>query len=196
MNRAVTNFAWWLFFGLLAVLIVFAQLDRQSRYAPQFAGFVPDSLRYFGQAHVASAAIRQGSPEVAILEARKLISRRPLSAENLAILAAAQSQDGASTSALGTIQLAGRRGWREQGVQTSMLEISIASGDGQEAARRFAALFALNGVNEQIEAVAPRVFAITGAREELSRILASNPRWKDQYLRALTTLRHETDDDQ
>lgn len=184
MNVSPAKLLWWTTLSLLSAFVLFAQIDRQSRYSPLAAAMVPDSFLSFGQRQIAIATVRSGNSAQALRETRKLVSRRPLPAEHLALLSAAQSQDGAIEQSQISLQLAARRGWRDPGTQTALLEISIATENGTEAARRFAALLATDGNDVAVRSTAGRVFAIPDARQEMARLLANEPRWQDRFKRA------------
>ena len=129
--------------GLLgiAALTTALQVDRQSLTTPSLAPLVPAPLRNDAQAQVTMAAIEADDPQQALAEAERLVRRRPVPAENLTLLAAAQTRANHPDQAGLTIQIAGQRGWREPLAQEAVLRLALAAGDKAEAARRYAALF-------------------------------------------------------
>lgn len=191
MSVQPTKLMWWIVLALLAAMVLFAQIDRHSRYSPAAAALVPDSFLGFGQRHIAAAALREGTAAQALSENQKLISRRPLPAEHLALLAAAQAKHGFAKQSEGSLLLAAQRGWRDPGTQLAVLEISIAVENGTEAARRFAALMATDGNDETLRTAAERVFVMPDARQEMARILANEPRWQDRFKRVGSQLLDE-----
>ncbi len=173
--------------ALLGVAAVTAalQLDRQSEGAPQFAPLVPAPLRSYAQAQIAAAALEGDDPAAALEAAKELVRRRPMPAEHLTLLAAAQAKAGEADAATFTIQLAAQRGWRERVAQETMLRLAVAAGDKPEAARRYAALFRNNATaNELLMEFAPQVLGEPGGAGQaaFSDILAGAPRWYEQYL--------------
>ena len=181
MSVRPAKLLWWTVLALLAAIVLFAQIDRQSRYSPSAAALVPSSFLSFGQSHIAVAALREGSPAQALSETQELVTRRPLPAEHLALLAAAQAKHGFYEQSQGSLELAARRGWRDPGTQLALLEISIAADNGTEAARRFAGLLATDGNDAAIRSTAQRVFAMQDARQEMARLLLNTPRWRARF---------------
>lgn len=125
----------------IAAVTTALQIDRQSETTPALAPLVPGPLRNFAQTQVTLAAISAGDSRAALAEAQRLVRRRPVPAEYLTLLAAAQAKAGQTEQATLTIQMAGQRGWREPLAQEAVLRLALAAGDQAEAARRYAALF-------------------------------------------------------
>lgn len=123
-----------------------------------------------------------GPAEEALAQARKLVQRRPVPAEHLSLLAAAQAKAGDTSAGLVTIQQSARRGWRDRQAQETMLRLALSAGDDREAARRLAAIWALAGSDEDLAELAPLVLAKPAAREEMARLLATEPKWNNAFL--------------
>ncbi len=173
--------------ALLGVAAVTAalQLDRQSEDAPQIAPLVPAPLRGYAQAQIAAAALEQDDPAVALDAAKELVRRRPMPAEHLTLLAAAQAKAGDVDAAVFTIQLAAQRGWRERVAQETVLRLAVAAGDKPEAARRYAALFRSNATTDELLIeFAPQVLGEAGGAGQVTfaAILAGAPRWYELFL--------------
>lgn len=170
----------------IAAVTIGAQLDRQARFDPTFVASVPEPFRAFSQRHVTVEALRSGNTALALMEARKLVARRPMPAEHLRLLSLAEFEYGAAEQSVYSIQLAARHGWRDRSTQQTMLNLAVAAGDQTEAARRFAALFARGGIEEaELRAFAQKVFGPSGsaARIEFANILSEAERWQRLYLR-------------
>jgi hypothetical protein len=169
----------------LAVVTVSVELDRQSRRNPSLAQHVPEPIRSNAQLAIAALAIDEGSPEIALREARELVKRRPMPAEHLRLLAQAQFAANELDASGLTIQYAAQRGWRDPLAQQSMLQLALAAGDAPEAARRYAALF-LNRETEDalLERLGTQVLAEPGGpgRNTLIDIVAGGDRWHAQFL--------------
>lgn len=131
------------FAALIGIALVTAalQFDMQSRRSPQLAAMVPAPLRGHSQVQVVRSALAGKDAALALGEAERLLQRRPLPAENLVLLATGQAKAGKPDDAVLTIQIAGRRGWRDPVAQQAVLRLALAAGDKPEAARRYAALF-------------------------------------------------------
>lgn len=169
----------------LAAVTAALQLDRQAEDAPQIAPLVPAPLRGYAQAQIAAAALEQNDPAVALDAAKELVRRRPMPAEHLTLLAAAQAKAGQADAAVFTIQLAAQRGWRERVAQEAVLRLAVASGDKPEAARRYAALFRSNATTDKLLIeFAPQVLGEVGGTGQVTfaAVLAGAPRWYELFL--------------
>ncbi|MGQ7829937.1 hypothetical protein [Altererythrobacter sp. Z27] len=183
MRTGLASALWHFALAIIALVAIGAQLDRQSRYQPELSRWVPGPLRAFSQYHIALEASQLQDRQVALSEARRLIARRPVPAEHLALLAALQLQDNPQGRGLVTIQQAAKRGWREPLSQQARLRLALAAGDYREAALRLAAIWALPHDDETLEELAPRVLQHAEARQALAGLLADRPKWEGAYLR-------------
>ncbi|MFM7377021.1 MAG: hypothetical protein ACKO1O_02640 [Erythrobacter sp.] len=177
---------WFTALLVAALLTAALQLDLRTRQAPGLAPAVPAMLRNQAQTAVTREALVKGGAAQALAEARTLIVRRPLPAENLLLLAAAQVKAGQEEAALRTVQIAGRRGWRQPAAQEAMLRLALANGDRPEAARRYAALFLLPATpDELLVKLGPAVFGDgdATARDTLVAIVVGGERWHAGFLR-------------
>lgn len=175
---------WWAGLACVAVLTTALQFDFKARSAPQFAALVPEPLRNNAQVGIVRQAGQDG--ERALAEAEKLVRRRPVPAEYLTLLAAGQARAGQTEAAVRTLQVAGRRGWREPVAQLGMLRLALAAGDRPEAARRYAALF-LRGETPDalLEELGPEVLAgrDNPGRDTLVAVVVGGERWHGTFLR-------------
>jgi len=174
--------------AVIAIAFVTAsvQLDRQARIAPALANSVPETFRAFAQRHIAADALLSENEALALKEARQLVAKRPMPAEHLRMLSLAQFAAGNSEQSVYTIQLAARRGWRDQPSQSTMLRLALAAGDQPEAARRYAALFSQGEVAEgELRAFGDLVFGAQSedARAEFAQVVSEAARWQRIYLR-------------
>ena len=179
----MSRFGWPLLLLAIALVATAAQLDRQSRYDPDFAAVVPPAARGFAQYHLAAEAVAEVDARQALGQAQMLVRRRPMEAAHLTLLSRAQFMAGNSEAAFITIQHAARRGWREGAVQEAMLAIALDRGDDVEAARRYAALFALSKDSERLAEVAPQALATPAARQAVAEILQGTARWRPRFER-------------
>lgn len=174
----------WLILSLaIAVLAIAAQMDRQARIDPQLSGHVPSPARSFAAAHLVNSAIQSPHPEQALSQARRLAHLRPMEAAHLRMLA--QAQLAGPTPKLGeaSLRAAGQLGWRDTGTQYGLLRLAMERGDGAEAARRLAAIWALAPDSQPLGPVANAVLARPDAQNEFTRLLASEPRWQARIIR-------------
>lgn len=113
------------------------------------------------------------------------MQRRPMPAEHLTLLAAAQAKAGEAEAAGATIQLAATRGWREPVAQQTVLRLALSGGDKAEAARRYAALFRNPATADSLLVeLAPAVLGepAGAGQQSFAAILAGAPRWSEQFL--------------
>lgn len=177
---------WLAVLAAIAVLTATLQFDKQAETRPAMARLVPEPMRDYAQTRVTKAALEGGDPAAALAEAERLVRRRPLPAEYLTLLAAAQVKAGQTDKALETIQLAGRRGWRVQAAQDAMLRLALANGDRPEAARRYAALFLNDATPDALltELGEPVLGgANVAARDTLIAVVVGGERWHATFLR-------------
>ena len=179
---------WPAFLLVVALTAAAAQLDRQSRYQPHLAVLVPEAFRSFAADHLAVDAVRGADQERALRSARLLVSRRPVPAGHLSLLAAAQLQRDPQGRGLLTMEQAARRGWRDLAAQQAMLALALRAGDDAEAAARLAALLALGANEDELAALATDALARSGARQAFAEILASTPRWQSAVIVRLARL--------
>ncbi|TNE47829.1 MAG: hypothetical protein EP341_09065 [Sphingomonadales bacterium] len=183
MNGRVANAVWVVALSAIAIVAANVQLDRQSRRDAELATTVPEPFRAFSQYRLTQSALQQDDPNRSLFEAKRLIERRSVPAEHLSLLASAQFRAGERDRALITIQLAARRGWRDQSAQLAMAQLALAANDHGEAARRLAAVWALAERPDDVRELAHAVIADPAGQAELARLVAASPRWLPKILR-------------
>jgi len=169
----------------IAAVTTALQIDRQSETTPALATLVPAPLRNYAQTQVTLAAIDAGEPQTALAEAQRLVRRRPVPAEYLTLLAAAQAKAGQAEQAGLTIQVAGQRGWREPLAQEAVLRLALGAGDKAEAARRYAALLRREATPDTLlTQLGPEVLGEPGGagRKTLTDIIVGAERWHSLFL--------------
>ena len=176
---------WVALMAAIAAVTICVQLDRESRYKPEYASIVPEPARAFALAHLVTSELRSGNRSKAELAAERLVERRPMPAENLRLLSLAQFRAAQSEAARSALQQSARRGWRDRLAQQAMLQFALRSNDQPEAARRFAALFALNDLAPaELAPLARRVFKPGNgeAKAVFAQIVADAERWNGRFL--------------
>ena len=166
---------------VIAIVAVFAQLDRQSRYSPSLAQWVPHHFASFSLVPRLGIPNSDASKQDMLRQASALVARRPIPAEHQRLLAQAQLNFGWQDRSAQTIQRAGRHGWRDAGVQQAMLVLAVQAGDDRQAAVRLAAMWALSADREQLGRYAPMVLQRAAARQEFATVLV-DARWKRSFL--------------
>ena len=174
----------------IAVITTSLQFDRQSEAAPQIAPLAPAPFCDYAHAYIVAAALERDDPAAALDAAKELVRRRPMPAEHLTLLAAAQAKAGKPEAAVFTIQLAGQRGWRERVAQETLLRLALVAGDKAEAARRYAALFRSNATaDELLIEFAPKVLGKAGGAGQVT--FAAHPCRSSPVVRAVPPARRE-----
>lgn len=176
---------WFAVLLTIAGLTTVLQFDRQSERSPELAPLVPAPLRGYAQTRLAVTAIAGKNAPAALAAAQELVRRRPVPAEHLTLLAAAQAQAGMTEQAEFSIQIGAQRGWRDPVAQETVLRLSLAAGDKAEAARRYAALFRREATPDALlTAIGPQVFGAEGdvSRDTFALIIARASRWQDHFL--------------
>lgn len=177
------RFAWLVLLAAIALVAGFAQIDRQARISPQLAPLVPPPLRGFSQYHLALAAAGRDDPAAALIEAQRLVARRPMVAEHLGLLSRARYQAGQQAAAIDSLRIAAGLGWRDASVQEAMLHLALATGDDAEAGRRLAAIWALSRDPARLGELAPAVLRTTGGRASFTAVLAHAAGWQARFER-------------
>lgn len=176
------RWVWPLLMLAVGTVVTLVQVDRQSRRSPEFAATVPEALRGFGQYHLAAGLLQDGEIGPGIMAARKLVAARPMPAENQRLFAQAQLLAGNEQQAAVAFQQAARHGWRDPIAQEVQLRLALAAGDGAEAGRRLAALWAISQDIEKLGGLSALVLADAEGRESFTRVLADSSRWNRRFL--------------
>ncbi|MBU7580938.1 MAG: hypothetical protein KAF27_10790 [Porphyrobacter sp.] len=161
------------------------QLDRAADSSPALAPLVPEAFRSYAQAQIAATAVQAGDTPVALAAAEELVRSRPLPAENLTLLAAAQAKAGQTEKAGFSIQIAAQRGWRDPVAQETVLRLALEAGDKAEAARRYGALFRREETPDALlTELGLKVLGEPGGegRKTLAGIIAGADRWHELFL--------------
>lgn len=177
---------WWTALAAAALLTAGLQLDFRTRSTPELAPRVPEILRNYAQVRMTQSALAGDNADEALAEAKRLVERRPLPAEYLALLAASQIKAGQEEAAGRTIQIAGQRGWREPATQEAVLRIALAAGDRAEAARRYIALFLRTQTPEALlEQLGTPVLGgpDDAGRKAMLTVVVGAERWRATFLR-------------
>ncbi len=177
---------WIAFLGAAAIQTSQLQLDREGLREAGWGDWVAAPFRGYTQEAVARDAILADDPEAALIEARRLVLRRPVPAENLTLLARAYAAAGNMEAANATFSEAARRGWREPFAQQEQAAIALKAGDQSEAARRFIALMII--ANESDETLGPLAAATFTdpdgpAVTTVAQMLSETDRWHNAFVR-------------
>jgi hypothetical protein len=175
--------ALWIALMILLGCVAFGtEMDRASRRQPALATLVPEPFRAFAQENLTMVNVRSADPDRALAEARTLVTRSPMPAEHLTLLAIALERQGNREGSALLVQHAARRGWRDPIAQQAMFDIALAANDPVEASHRFAALFALREQQAPLLDMRNRLLARPEGRATLAEALAAGGRWTKAFL--------------
>lgn len=182
----IARIAWAALCAVLAFVTLQLQLDRQSARDPAYAGLVLEPFRANVQFIRAARALYRQETEAALAEARTLITRRPVPAEHLTLLAGAYYQDEDIEAASLAVQYAAQRGWRDPIAQEARLRLALEAGDEAEAARRLVALMLTPGTDTAaLRELGQDIFAGPPGEAEavLVELVSDTDRWHAFMLR-------------
>lgn len=163
---------WWLALALLAAVVIVAQIDRETSSRPELSALVPEPFRGFAQPNMTMLSLAMGSPADTQVEARTLVRRRPIPAENLYLLALADLNAGDKEAYARAFEVATTRGWRSVPVQIAAAEAAIGRGDAASAAPRVAAVWAVEGTNPASLALTEDLLALPSGPESWGQVIA------------------------
>jgi len=181
----IGRIAWIAALLVVAVVAIFAQLDRATRSDSQLAALVPAAFGGFSAQRLSEQAIIAQNAPAAAQEARRLIAARPLPAEHMRLLSQASALQGDAPRSLAALEAASLRGWRDPVAQISAAQAALAQGQYDAAAQRIAALFAVGSMPDQTMALAGALLADPGGQAAFARQLATSTRWPSNVLVAL-----------
>ena len=174
--------------ALVVIGVITAQLqfDRQSARNPGMVDMVAVPFRGYSQPSITAAALLSDDPSYGLIEAQRLVQRRPLPAEHLTLLAQAYAKVGDLETASLAIQVAAQRGWRDPLPQEAIARLALLSGDVPEATRRFTALMVLGRDNDELLSdLAGEIFGepLSPGIVTLADIISGTERWQKTFLR-------------
>ncbi|MFN3990817.1 MAG: hypothetical protein ACK4IS_11215 [Erythrobacter sp.] len=178
--------AWIVVLALVGVITAQLQIDRQSDREPDLASLVAEPFRGYAQRAITREALLGDDPARAVAEAQRLVARRPVPAEHLALLAQAHVKAGQADRGPALIASAALRGWRDPWVQDGMARLALNTGDIPEATRRFTALLVLESDNTALlRDLAEEIFTEPAgpATATLAELLAGTQRWVPKFVR-------------
>lgn len=182
----IGRIVWFAAVAAIGLLTAALQFDLRARSAPEVASLVPAPLRNYAQVQIAQQAMAGSDAALALAEAERLVTRRPVPAEYLTLLAAAQFKANQPEAGARTIQIAGQRGWRDPVAQEAVMRIALVAGDKPEAARRYAALFLREDAPEALlQTFGPQVLddADGLGQRTFVAIVVGGDRWHATFLR-------------
>ncbi|WP_095012045.1 hypothetical protein [Tsuneonella mangrovi] len=174
--------------ALLALVAVFAELDRQSARDPALATYVPAPFRSFALDRRAADAIDRHDKAAAMRNATVLLRHRPIPARNLYLYARASQLDGNKQAFAQAFLLGTQRGWRVEPLQFAAAQLALVSGNPSGAANRVAALWATNRNYPGLDGLTRQLLATGGGLQAFAGDLAATRVWQASFLGALPRL--------
>ncbi|WP_271079235.1 hypothetical protein [Aurantiacibacter sp. MUD61] len=166
----------------LAAVVIFAQLDRASRFQPHLAPLVPRAFSGFAAEQRSREAIAAGYGETAVREASRLIARRPLPAEHLALLSLAATQNGDQALALAAMEASATRGWRVPVAQLASARAALSAERYDLAAQRIAALLSTGSLPDETHALLAELITSAEGRAAMAERYAAEGHWQANSL--------------
>ena len=180
---------YWSVLLAVAVMTLFAQLDRSARFSPQMAAFVPASFSGFAAERRAERAVLTRDGVDALSASKALVAVRPAPAEHLSLLAQSYAFAGDTRAALAALEAASGRGWRDPVVQLAAAQAALAGAKPQAAAQRISALLATNALPDQSDDLVAQLLGTPAGRAAFAERLAGDGRWQAGWTaRAISTL--------
>ena len=175
------TFPWLAVCVAVAILALFLQMDRQSRYDPAISSRVPVRFRSFAQIHLVAEALDRREADAFAL-ARALVVKRPIPAEHLALLGLAAAGQGRPALAEQAIIVSAQRGWRVPMTQQAIALAAIEQGQSRAAADRLIALWRTDSDPRAITLVTAPVLEQREARTAFARSMAESPAVQAHFL--------------
>lgn len=156
--------------------------DRESGGNPAAEQLVAGPFRAKADAARSYTLLRAEENEKAAAAAARAISSDPIDRNPTALLGAALLASGNATGADAAFRVAAQFGWRQSLTQLYWLQVGLATSDWDTAALRMDALLRSDPEMPNADMLLSRFEADAAGRAALSRRLAENPPWTQQYL--------------
>lgn len=172
---------WYAVLSVAALACAGLQLDREARREPALASLVPPPFRNFAQKQLALGA--HGLPEKTYdsEQARLLLARSPLPAENLAILGLAASQAGDAGLARRALVASAGRGWREPLAQLFLASAALDGGDIALALERAFAAFAMGNRSRRLAEIFDQLSSSKAGRKAMASAILERGKDGENY---------------
>lgn len=157
-------------------IIFFAQLDREARFRPGLAEYVPSAFRSFSQTVIVERLLREdGDLRKTYMEASKLLARRPMPSENLKLYALSAARVGMDDRSLQALGMAAARGWHDEVSQYAALDAAAQAGDWPDASLRLQALMQIQSHPAILGRAIESFMSDPHGRAVLATWIANNP---------------------
>lgn len=168
--------AWAALVLLTAMGAVGLQMDRAARKDIWVARSVPPAFQGYALETLAREAYAANNNRQGLAHSRELVRRRPVPAENLALLTYGLMVSGQNEAALSVLLLSAQRGWRDSFTQRLMAASAEQAGQPQVAAQRLLALWRMGNPDPQTKALSQAVLTNSKGLATFSQGIVQNDR--------------------
>ncbi|MXP27035.1 hypothetical protein GRI39_13460 [Altererythrobacter indicus] len=178
-KAASQNFSFsWLIWTVALLIVAWATVGTEVDFAvqrrPQLADSVPDAFRNFAPAVEARNALLANDGTNTVSQATELLSRRPIPAENLSLLASGMMLE--KSNRVGPVLQAGvTRGWRDMLLQLAALDGALQTRNWEVAIQRLTALRTMRRPKEFIDPVVEQIVQNPQGRRAYAAFLKGSP---------------------
>lgn len=175
---------WCLLAVLVAVPVIFLQLDIQVQYSPNLARLVPAPFQSRTATFLTERAINDEDWSAANFYAERNLRRRPAISESLSLLALARASGnpGNDRAALEMLAQASGRGWRDPVAQTYAAGMAFSAGKPDIVAARLDALWRMRSVFAENEGLVQGVLADPAVRDAFAKRYDEGVPWAGGFL--------------
>lgn len=139
--RMFLRSAWYSAIAVTAFMAIGVELDRQGRADRWATNLVPDSFRSDTLENLTRQSFKRGDSVQGEALARRLVERRPISAEPLSLYGYFLLVNGKLAAGEAVLQVAESRGWRDRFVQRVAILSALQQSTPQIAANRVVGLW-------------------------------------------------------
>lgn len=168
-----------LFVGIAAAGL---QMDRQARQDVAFAHEVPRIARAYALLPLANEAYQKKDFQQGLAYARLLVQKRPVPAEQLALLATGLIQTGQTQQGYDILLMSARRGWREGYTQIVMARMALEGAEPSIAAARILALWRTNIFGAEARQLTVELLEVPGGLKALADGMLARDPWGTSLL--------------
>lgn len=175
--------AWFVVLTIVAIVGAGVQLDRHAYVVPTYAKFVPTPFESFSLARTILQESERGSPQRAVIDARKLVLKHPIQAESLTILGVAELRNGNQELGSQALTLSAQRGWREPIAQRAVAMAAAQSGSWDVAADRLFALWKTSSDSPEVHDLSAVLMGYPDIQARFAQRLVAQARWQEDFFR-------------
>ncbi|MFC0685385.1 tetratricopeptide repeat protein [Novosphingobium clariflavum] len=173
---------WFALWAAVAVAAAGFEMDREARHDASLAARVPAPFRGFALEVLARGALARGDSAAGVQLAREMVSRRPIPAEGLAMMAQGELAAGREQPALAAVMVAAERGWRDSFTQAIVVQLAVQGGDWDIAGQRLLALWRKGEQSDELRALSGAVLSRQEGLTAFTAQLRAEAGWSNALL--------------